>query len=85
MSNIQNDFNKKIELIKTISYISDENKLDLYKYYKQATIGDINIEEPGFFNFVGKVKWNAWYKLKGISKEDAMNEYILKVNEIMDE
>jgi diazepam-binding inhibitor (GABA receptor modulating acyl-CoA-binding protein) len=84
MPNIQNDFNQKIELIKTLSYMSDENKLDLYKYYKQATIGDINIEEPGFFNFVGKVKWKAWHKLKGISKEDAMNEYIIKANELMD-
>ena len=40
-------------------YISDEMKLQLYGMYKQATMGNNDCESPGFFDFVGKAKWNG--------------------------
>ena len=83
MSNLINKFNEKIIEVKTLESISDENKLYLYKYYKQATIGDINIERPGFFNLIGKTKWDAWNTIKGTSKEEAMNSYIQKVEDLL--
>lgn len=83
MSNLINKFNEKIVEVKTLESISDENKLYLYKYYKQATIGDINIERPGFFNLIGKTKWDAWNTIKGTSKEEAMNSYIQKVEDLL--
>jgi diazepam-binding inhibitor (GABA receptor modulator, acyl-CoA-binding protein) len=56
---------------------SNENLLKLYSLYKQATEGDVNIEKPANpFDMVGTAKFNAWDKLKGISKEDAMKMYI---------
>ena len=73
-------FIKKSELIKQKDNLSDEDKLFLYKYYKQATIGDINIQEPSFFDFVGKQKYNAWKSVEGESKESCMIHYINKVN-----
>tara|TARA_B100001093_G_C26504663_1_gene874831 strand:- start:295 stop:576 length:282 start_codon:yes stop_codon:yes gene_type:complete len=75
-------FNKKSELIKQKDTLSDEDKLFLYKYYKQATIGDINIEEPSFFNFVARQKYNAWKSIEGESKESCMIHYINKVNDL---
>jgi diazepam-binding inhibitor (GABA receptor modulator, acyl-CoA-binding protein) len=83
MPNLINKFNEKIIEVKTLESISDENKLYLYKYYKQATIGDINIERPGFFNLIGKTKWDAWNTIKGTSKEEAMNSYIQKVEDLL--
>jgi len=83
MSNLINKFNEKITEVKTLESISDESKLYLYKYYKQATIGDINIERPGFFNLIGKTKWDAWNTIKGTSKEEAMNSYIQKVEDLL--
>ena len=56
---------------------SNDNLLKLYSLYKQATEGDINIEKPANpFDMVGNAKFNAWDKLKGTGKEDAMNQYI---------
>ena len=42
-------FNEKTEEIKKVENVSNDDKLILYKYFKQATIGNINIEKPGFF------------------------------------
>jgi len=56
---------------------SNDNLLKLYSLYKQATEGDINIEKPANpFDMVGNAKFNAWDKLKGINKEEAMKQYI---------
>ena len=83
MTNIEIEFNEKVNKVKTLKSISDDDKLFLYKYYKQSTTGDINVEKPGFFDFVGKMKWNAWNDLNGISKKDAMQMYIKKVEELL--
>jgi acyl-CoA-binding protein len=50
--------------------------LELYSLNKQATIGDINIEKPGMFDFVAAAKYNAWNAKKGMSKEEAQQKYI---------
>lgn len=50
--------------------------LKLYSLYKQATQGDRQGEEPGWTDFVGRAKWDAWGKLKGKSQQQAMQEYI---------
>lgn len=55
----------------------------LYGYYKQATIGDINIEKPGFLNFTECKKWAAWNSVKGLSQFDAEVKYILYVNDLI--
>lgn len=60
---------------------SNENLLKLYGLYKQATEGDVNIEKPGnFFDIAGMAKFNAWEELKGLSKENAMQQYVNLVN-----
>ena len=57
--------------------LSNEELLDLYKYYKQATVGDCNTDRPGMLDFKGKAKWDAWNGLKGTcSKEEAMAKYV---------
>src|SRR5436309_13317959 len=56
--------------------------LKLYSYYKQATDGDVKGERPGGFDFVGAAKFDAWTKLKGMSKDDAMQNYIKQVDKL---
>jgi len=56
--------------------LSNEELLELYKYYKQASVGDCNTDRPGMLDFKGKAKWDAWNALKGTSKEDAMTKYV---------
>jgi len=56
--------------------------LKLYSYYKQATEGDVKGGRPGGFDFVGGAKFDAWSKLKGMSKDDAMQNYIKQVEKL---
>ncbi len=54
---------------------SDDMKV-IYGLYKQATVGDINIEQPSFYQLTEKGKWNAWNDQKGKSKDQAKHEYV---------
>ncbi|XP_044294342.1 acyl-CoA-binding protein [Varanus komodoensis] len=81
----QAEFEKAAEEVKKLkSQPTDDEMLDIYSHYKQATVGDVNTERPGMFDLKGKAKWDAWNKLKGMSKEEAMKVYIAKVNELKD-
>ncbi|XP_054479862.1 acyl-CoA-binding protein-like [Anoplopoma fimbria] len=55
---------------------------EVYGLYKQATVGDVNIERPGFFDIAGRGKWDAWERRKGLSKEEAMTAYVDLVEEL---
>jgi acyl-CoA-binding protein len=56
--------------------------LKLYSYFKQATEGDVTGARPGGFDFVGGAKHDAWSKLKGMSKDEAMQNYIKQVEKL---
>uniref|UniRef100_A0AAR2J7P5 ACB domain-containing protein n=1 Tax=Pygocentrus nattereri TaxID=42514 RepID=A0AAR2J7P5_PYGNA len=60
---------------------TDQELLDLYGLYKQAVVGDINIDKPGMTDLKGKAKWDAWNSRKGMSKDDAMTAYIALAKE----
>ncbi|XP_048649273.1 diazepam-binding inhibitor-like 5 [Marmota marmota marmota] len=62
--------------------VSDQDKLLIYSYYKQATQGDCNIAAPPDSDAKAKAKWEAWNQNKGMSKMDAMRIYIDKVEEL---
>ncbi len=59
---------------------SNEELLQLYALYKQATEGDVTGERPGGFDFKAIAKYNAWEEVKGKSKGEAMKEYISLVD-----
>lgn len=55
----------------------NETLLELYSLYKQSTEGDNSFDEPANpFDVVSKAKYNAWSKLKGVSKEEAIQRYV---------
>jgi len=56
--------------------------LKLYAYYKQSTDGDVAGERPGGFDFVGGAKYDAWSKLTGTSRDEAMQNYIKLVEKL---
>ncbi|CAM4721194.1 unnamed protein product [Leuciscus chuanchicus] len=55
---------------------SNDMMLKFYSYYKQATQGPCNIPRPGFWDPVGKAKWDAWNSLGEMPKEEAMAAYV---------
>jgi len=54
----------------------NDTLLKLYALYKQATQGDVSGKQPGFTDFVGRAKYDAWKRLRGTSREKAMQKYI---------
>jgi acyl-CoA-binding protein len=98
-TDLENRFNhiiNKINLLKNntiydgmLTYNYSSAKLDLYKYYKQATIGDCDVQEHSIDDKEAYSKWSAWNEAKNVSKKDAMTSYINiyeshlgKINEI---
>lgn len=60
---------------------SQELKLEFYALFKQATEGDVSTPKPSIFDMVAFAKWTAWDKLRGLSKEQAMETYIARVEQ----
>jgi acyl-CoA-binding protein len=54
----------------------NDTLLRIYALYKQGSEGDFHGEKPGFFDFVGTAKYEAWAKLAGTPQESARREYI---------
>lgn len=58
---------------------SNDLKLEMYGLFKQSTEGDVKGKKPGITDFVGRAKYQAWEKLKGMSADKAMQTYIDKI------
>jgi len=83
---LKEDFEAAAAAAKTLpSNVSNEDKLALYGLFKQATVGDCNIDKPGIFDPTGRAKWDAWNAQKGKSQDQAMEEYIMKVEEMREQ
>ena len=77
MSDIQIQFEQAAQEAQQLPKRPDnQTLLQLYAYYKQATVGDVRGKRPGFTNMVGQAKYDAWKKVKGLPQEQAMQAYI---------
>lgn len=50
--------------------------LKFYAYYKQATLGPCTSSRPGFWDVVGRAKYDAWKALGDLPKTKAMANYV---------
>ncbi|XP_057766693.1 acyl-CoA-binding protein [Salvia miltiorrhiza] len=83
---LKEEFEEHAEKAKTLpESTSNENKLILYGLFKQATVGNVNTSRPGMFNMRDRAKWDAWKAVEGKSQEQAMNDYITKVKQLLEE
>ena len=77
MPNNDELFESAAAAVKTLEQRPDDNTmLQLYALYKQGSSGDVSGKKPGFFDFVGTAKYEAWEKLSGTSQEDAQTNYV---------
>jgi acyl-CoA-binding protein len=77
MSDLKAKFTKAAEDVKGLSERPDNDTLlKLYALYKQGSDGDVSGPKPGFFDFVGTAKYEAWAKLKGMKADEAMQKYV---------
>lgn len=71
------DFNTAVSKSKELTKRpTNEELLDLYALFKQATDGDVSGERPGGFDFKAIAKYDAWASKKGMEKEAAMQQYV---------
>ncbi|NWV00513.1 ACBD5 protein, partial [Upupa epops] len=63
---------------------TNEMMLKFYSFYKQATQGPCNIPRPGFWDPIGRYKWDAWSALGDMSKEEAMIAYVEEMKKILE-
>jgi acyl-CoA-binding protein len=84
MSELNEQFEKALKDVKTLESKPDhEVLLKLYSLYKQATSGDVSGDKPGFFDFAGVAKYEAWESLAGTSSQKAMQKYVDTVNGLL--
>ena len=70
--------------VKTLSARpSNDDMLFLYSHFKQASSGDVSGKRPGMLDMVGRAKYDAWAKLKGMDAEKARELYIGKVEALL--
>jgi diazepam-binding inhibitor (GABA receptor modulating acyl-CoA-binding protein) len=80
MSDLKANFEKAAEDVQQLSEKPDNNTLlKLYSLFKQGMEGDVSGKRPGLTDFRGRAKYDAWAKLKGTTKDKAMEEYIALV------
>ena len=60
---------------------SDEELLELYALFKQATEGDCEGRPKG--GLKERAKWKAWNSISGTSESDAMERYCGIVDSLM--
>ena len=84
MSDLKAKFEQAAKDVHSLAERPDNDTLlRLYALYKQGAEGDVSGPKPGFFDFVGTAKYEAWAKLAGTSQDDAMKKYVDLVKKLV--
>ena len=82
MGDIASRFEQVVARIKALpadgpAQPSNELKLKLYGLFRQARDGDVHGPKPGLLDMVGKIKYEAWARRQGMTKDEAMRQYVV--------
>ena len=84
MADLKDQFQKAAKDVMSLAERPDnDTMLRLYALYKQGSEGDVKGARPGFLDFVGAAKYEAWEKLQGTSSEQAMKKYVALVQQLL--
>lgn len=84
MTDLRREFEQAAEDVKRLGSRPDNDTLlKLYALYKQGSQGDLQADLPGFFDFVGTAKHQAWAKLAGMPRDEARRRYIALVHQLL--
>jgi acyl-CoA-binding protein len=84
MTDLRREFEQAAEDIQRLGQRPDNDTLlKLYALYKQGSEGNLNRTPPGFFDFVGTAKHEAWAQLNGVPVDEAMRRYIALVDQLL--
>ncbi|KNH09770.1 protein kinase [Perkinsela sp. CCAP 1560/4] len=83
---LEQSFDRAVGYVRTSDPIDSATfdkatKLSFYGLYKQAMVGDCNVPQPWVIKVEARAKWEAWNGYKGLTREEAMEQYIQKLQE----
>ena len=77
-------FNDANALLKTIKLKpTNWDDIILYSYYQQANHGDVEGQRPLMFDMIGRARFEAWNKLKGMTSTEAKEQYIHHIENLL--
>ncbi|MCH8179811.1 MAG: acyl-CoA-binding protein [Proteobacteria bacterium] len=77
MSDLQTRFDQALADSKLLPAKPDnQTLLQIYSLFKQGSVGDVQGDRPGFTDFVGRAKYDAWAALKGQTQDTAKQAYV---------
>lgn len=84
MADLKTQFDKALRDVRKLKKMpSNGDLLALYSLYKQGSAGDVSGSRPGLLDLRGRAKYDAWAKLKGLGREEAMTRYVAKVEALL--
>jgi acyl-CoA-binding protein len=85
MADLQQQFESAAAESKKLEERPDNDTLlKIYSLYKQGSVGNVEGRRPGFTDLIGRAKYDAWAKLEGLSRDDAMRQYIALIDSLKD-
>lgn len=83
MSDLQKQFEAAAADSKKLDERPDNDTLlKIYALYKQGSAGDVEGSRPGFTDMIGRAKYDAWAKVKGLAKDEAMRQYVALISSL---
>lgn len=83
MSDLDSQFDAAVAASTSLPAQPDQDTmLRIYALFKQAKEGDVTGKRPGFTNPVGRAKYDARTKLKGVSQDDAKQQYVALIDSL---
>jgi len=73
----------KIASEMTQASLPQDVQLRLYAYYKQATIGTLDLKQTSNYHLRDAFKTNAWMQISNITADEAKEQYIEIINSIL--
>ncbi|POM71120.1 Acyl-CoA-binding domain containing hypothetical protein, partial [Phytophthora palmivora] len=65
--------------------LTNEQKLTLYAFYKQAHFGKCSVDKPSAMDMVGSAKWESWKALGDMNIDVAKKQYVEWVQDLFEE
>lgn len=77
-ADLESRFNEAVTIAADMTQASlpQDVQLRLYAYYKQATQGNVELNQTSSFHLRDAFKTNAWMQIKHLSVEEAKEQYI---------
>ncbi|KAJ6520917.1 acyl CoA binding protein-domain-containing protein [Mycena vulgaris] len=81
----QAKYDKALEIVKKLpdTEVSSNVQLTFYGLYKQVLVGPPETPRPGLLDWTARAKWDAWNKVKDLSKEEAQAKYVEELLELL--